>query len=475
VPIAAPPDLSPGPLADALEQWERGAFDACLELLDGHRRSTGVLTREATMLRARALMRLQRPAEALLLLRQTTPASEAGDEAVTARMLTAAALARCETLEGGLEGLLNVHAAATGFVADALLAEIEYEIALVSWTLRNDDHANAWALGSAERKADLVSVRATALRAWILLGGERPGEALGLFERALDDYDRCTTHDEPFRWNLVHAIAMLQANLAPAPLSNPLQRARAARQARVKDTLRPSAPVLAVKTAIEDAWAFAAIDGDATNALRAARRAHDIQPAACWGAWTLALRAAITRGFDESSAARDYAESALAIALETDWERTADEERLGLLAAAEQVRHFDPPAALELLARFDGIRTGMRPRYANDARLRVYYDLVRGSVHASAGEPDRAYRHLADSYAALTRAGYLSRAVEALIELDAIPVTAAHPLVQDGARTHLEAARELIQRHFPNSFLRNRLQPRSRHKGDRTIALQRAN
>ncbi len=409
------------------------------------------------MLRARALLRLGRPSDALDVLRQSSSRRPCGNADVEARLLIAAATSRCESVERGLESLFSVHRAALGHVQSGVLAEVEYEIALVYWTLRRFPESNTWALAAQRRNADLISARAVALRGWILIATERFSDALELFESALDTYEQGRTKDEYVRLGIVHAIAHLHTNLKPTACTRTAGSERRARERRLVESHAPMLPILVLKTIYEDSWAFA-LEGDARSALRGLRRAGEIAPTLAWRVSVLATQAAIMRGIGESTAAWDYAEAAFTLAREINWDTTSDEERMGLLHTAEQVRYSDVEGAFEMVRRFEQIEAPLHTRIALDARAQAYRDFVIGAVHATAGNAELAHRHLRSAYLTYDRIGFAWRAIETLIELDAAPKLPAGSTDAGGLpESAIDMAAQSTLRSYPNSFLRRRI------------------
>ena len=95
-----------------MDQWFAGNFERCLDLCDQHTDPAPDTVAQITLLRARALLRLNRAAEALTVL-DALAWPESGDVAVTARMLTAAALIRSDEVGRGLALLEALQEGAT--------------------------------------------------------------------------------------------------------------------------------------------------------------------------------------------------------------------------------------------------------------------------------------------------------------------------------------------------------------------------
>ncbi|MGB8265466.1 MAG: hypothetical protein WCE44_04025 [Candidatus Velthaea sp.] len=173
-------------------------YATCIDRLDWEERSGGTPTEAATLLRARALLRLDRAADALRLLREEADDTNGRERGVEARMLMAAALARSEGLEEGVRLLLSIRESALGRESASVLSEIEYEVGITYWTLRRYDEAMSWALEGARRAAGIHSAKAIALCGWTLLARGQTRAALERFEEAFGVYADGAERDEHF-------------------------------------------------------------------------------------------------------------------------------------------------------------------------------------------------------------------------------------------------------------------------------------
>ncbi len=86
---------------EAMDQWFAGNFELCLDLCGQQTDPAPDIQSQVTLLRARALLRLNRADKALSILDEF-PWPESGDVAVTARMLVGAALIRSNEVNRGL-------------------------------------------------------------------------------------------------------------------------------------------------------------------------------------------------------------------------------------------------------------------------------------------------------------------------------------------------------------------------------------
>jgi DNA-binding CsgD family transcriptional regulator len=447
--------LRPSSLAVARAAFLHGDFDACFRALDEATLSNPAERREATLFRARALIRTQRFAEVVTLLGPVLSSFVTVDEACTARMLHGAAVSRtADGLDRGLELLAEVANAAAALHAHrAIRAEIAYMIAFVHWMKRDYPTTLHYAILAEREGADIISVRAASLRGYVAIAKERYPEALGLFRFALHGYRSCQETDADLVERIVVQVASLEVTLRSAKVLG--THTLPPELARVGNSGRARASVFRMEIAALDAWLYA-FDDDRRNAYYKVRLAEDLAPNPAWRVFALANRAKIAAAFDDVDIAREFATQALELVEAVDWNATSDDERFGLLHLAEILARTEPLSAVEVLRRYDALTTNIDRSllFTNDIRLWILETFVRGLVHRIRGEMHEAWDSFKAVNAAGTRVGVLWRATQALIELDATPI--ASGLRGD---QYLQAAALLVRKHFPRSFLARRLGP----------------
>src|ERR1700694_5048886 len=94
------------------DAYLRGDFERCLDLCDAFHRHERNETVEIELLRARALIPLNRADRALDVLRRLRIVDRSGDESLVARMLTGAAYLSLGQTDRALEALRSAHASA---------------------------------------------------------------------------------------------------------------------------------------------------------------------------------------------------------------------------------------------------------------------------------------------------------------------------------------------------------------------------
>ena len=152
-----------------MDQWFAGNFELCLDLCDQNTDPAPATLDQITLLRARALLRLNRAAEALTTLDKFAwPKS--GDVAITARMLTGAALIRSNQVGRGLALLDALQETATN-AHRTIQSEIALNRALAHFCRQEVDAADR-VLDLVSTDADIVYARALEYRGWVAC---RPG------------------------------------------------------------------------------------------------------------------------------------------------------------------------------------------------------------------------------------------------------------------------------------------------------------
>jgi tetratricopeptide (TPR) repeat protein len=438
----------------ARDLWFRADFNACLAMLDRIGNLDGPQRSEALLLRARSLYRQRHFIEVTAYLAPLLSTFTHVDEACTARMLHAAALARSGAVDRGLTLLQEVSASADGLHAHkAIRAEIAHSRALVHWLKREPDIAERYALEAEAAGADVISVRATQLRAFVAVTQRRYEDALALFRRALEAYRSCRERDTDLAEVIVLEIANLEHMLLSARIRG-THDVPSGRNFQASSELQPSSTSASrVQTAACDAWLYAH-DGDRANAFRMMRLAEQLAPNEHWHVWSLAGRATLSHAFGNLDDAREHAAEAAELAKRLDWDAPQGEERIALLLLAQALAPFDGSATMQLLRHYDGLHSPLSANevFSDDPRRDALESHVRGLASRAGGRSNEARKHFESAYRTYSDCGSLWRSVLALLELDSTPVPA-------GPRRdyYLETAALLIRENFPRSFLVRRL------------------
>jgi DNA-binding CsgD family transcriptional regulator/tetratricopeptide (TPR) repeat protein len=446
-------------VAAAREAYLRGDFPQCVAALEGRTFDDPRLRAEALFILSRALLRLQRSSEVIELLGPTLSTFAGIDEICTARMLYGTAVALAQDVDRGLALLEAAARTAESKRADrAIRAELAYFRGVAYWTKHEYAQASRFAKNAEDAKVDVLSVRATQLRAFAALASLNFNDALQLFERARQAYALCRGRDLDLATQIIHQIAFLEMNLRSAEITG--SHDTPGGRTIPGTSFGPAVPTpLRMLLISADAWLYAH-DGNRFKAFRKANDALSIAPTAAWRVYALTWAAGLFQAFGEIGGAHIFAEDAAKLAESVDWNATGHEERIGLLYLAEVLAVDNPAAAPGMLQRYDSVTTKMgaalllRDRDA-DPRLAGWDAHVRGMVARAAGDPESAGMWFRKAVDLFRSCGYLWREALALIELDATPIDTR-------GEVPLERAALIIRDNFPNSFLAARLDWRMR-------------
>ena len=437
-------------IANARDAYRRGDFAAVYASTEralDPREPAG----ELHLLRARALLREERPVDVEHFLAPHLAFFPDADSAATAAMLFATAVARRDP-DAGLSMLVETERGARRRVHPSVRAEIAYLRAHMHWVRDEMAEAERFARITETANVDVLAVRATHLRGFIAVAQGRLADALALFESARRAYGRCREHDVKLAIAVLQQIAALEQALR-CDVAPGTHRARQGRTVPRAAVGLGAMSGWRVRLCGDDAWLFA-LDGDAVRAYVKAREAERVAPTDAWRIRGLAYRAAIAAAFGEVVGAQTFAVEARALAARVDW-NTVDDERFGLLLLAEVFAGFDPTGASEILTVFDAIKSPLaatRILRGGDARLRGWTAFVRASVARAQGDIAVAASLYAVALEAFRSCDYRWREVQTLAALADLP-----PAVRtDDVAAPLDEAVALVARHFPKSFLARR-------------------
>jgi DNA-binding CsgD family transcriptional regulator/tetratricopeptide (TPR) repeat protein len=453
-----------GPRADVLRlqlgvariAWRRGDYDDCLSALEIVPERLGPaneLIADGLLLRSRARLRTNRAPAVIEELGSVLEAFNGLNEACTARMLYGAAVARVVDPHHGIALLDAVHDAARK-AHPSIRAEICYYKALTLWTLHRYEEADTLAQKTEAARADILSVRATELRAYCAIALERGIDALELFRSAHAAYNKCHDRDAL----LIAKIVLQTANLEQSFRSAKVLGSHATPSSRtfVGDRFWRAKPSFErMRTLQMDGWLYA-LDGDGPEAFRCLHEAEKMAPSSSWKVAAIANRGLLAAWFDEPLSAAQHVTVAEAEARSVHWLGIGSREELVCLFALIEAMCAVGTPPLEMMKIYDraaaSIPMDTLSAESTNASFEARVDYLRGLVRRSVGDAVEAHDLLSRAYRRFRSAGCLWRAALALIELDA---TSAPGTVHGDF--YLETAALLVREHFPNSFLTSRL------------------
>lgn len=313
---------------DVFSAWFEGAMGRCLTYCDALE-TQGDGTYEATLLRARALLRLDRATDALTALESIRSDSETELD-TTRRLLVAAALIRLDDPQRGLRDLLQLRARECR-AQPTTRAEIALNIGLAHYALRDPDAADA-SLDEVPVEADVIHARSLEYKGWVADARGDHRAAAKNFTAALARLDACQRYDRFVEIKCTQALV----HLAVDGLEHRLWETVAARRAKVTRELS-SLSYQRFWLALGVALFENDVEGRPIEAAVEARRAYDLAPTPALRALALCARASIARLAREPVAQLDHVQAAVDALAGADAGRLRSDERFVSLAIAEEL------------------------------------------------------------------------------------------------------------------------------------------
>lgn len=394
--------------------WFAGDFEGCIELCDTVRRRDHATMRAFALLKARALLRLERSEEALQALQPFSYLASADDESLTARMLTGSALVRCGRHDEGLA--LLKRAQHEGRESHSTIrSEIALNIALAYYAKRELSHAED-ALAQVAIGADIIHARALEYSGWIASARGENERATDRFLSALDRLERCKHYDRFLEANCLRKLA----HLAVERLDVATWRIVEERRTR----LNWSATGLGWPRfwlAYCAATYASDVEGDAARAAAAARAAQRVAPTPAARVQALCKRAAIMRGAGELLASRDHVEDAATIVHEPGFGdvMTDGDDVMVHLMLAEELAHLGRHEESTVhLGRFRANPPASHVASAsNEPSTAAHQRYVEARLHEAAKNAGAAKAAYGEAIQMYSRIGFKRRAVMAALRL----------------------------------------------------------
>jgi DNA-binding CsgD family transcriptional regulator/tetratricopeptide (TPR) repeat protein len=395
-----------------MRAWFAGAFERCLELCAAARPRDAESKMHLALVTARAMLRLERPDDALAVLRDAAAIPCKTDEAMTLRMLTGAAHVRQGDHERGLDILVAAQADASG-VHRTIQSEIALNVALAHYGRGHFDEAER-ALSAVEPDADIVYARSLEYRGWLAFARADSDRATTLFVSALRELDRCRHYD---RFMEVACIRML-AHLALERLDRRTWSIVEERRARVDWSGTEMASARFWSTYCAAAFALD-VQGNPLAAAREAREAERIAPTQAYRVQAQCKRAEIARCAGEPLSQRDHVEAAGEIYATLKPSELTGDEAIVPLIVAEALANAG--CANEARSAFDTFvkvaRTSPIVWMRRWPTTYAYQRLVEAAVLECAGERRAAVRRYHEAFDLYVKLGYKRRAVIAALRL----------------------------------------------------------
>jgi DNA-binding CsgD family transcriptional regulator len=396
-------------LAAAERAWFDGEVERCLMLCDD---VAGALTisdaERLAILRARALLRLQRAPEALALLTERFGATgERGDNAA-AMMLIGTAHVRRGEVERGLAVLHN--AARDADVA--LRSEIALGIALAQFNAGDLTGAEA-ALDRVDPTSDVVYARALEYRGWI---AKRRGDfaaSVEQFEAALAQLDRSRQRDRFVEASVVTVLGNIAVEL--------LDEARSDAMRQRGDRIVWDGAGMAYYRFWHEMNRSMADEtyGRPRDALVAARNAAAAAPSDAFRIFAHCRRAAVLLAYGEPLGYEDLAATIRAEfdAIDISALQAFEEVNLAAVVVATLALIGDAAGAASALERLHAMSPAQLAVLTEEPLERGYLVYVEALVADADGDTFTAQHRYGDALRAFREAGAIRRAIVAALQL----------------------------------------------------------
>jgi len=397
-----------------MRAWFTGDFEGCLALCDRVRPHDVDMVSQLALLRARALLRIQRPDDAIKVVSDVFVAHGTLDASLTARMLLGTAYVRRGDYQHGIAILEDAYHASPN-AHPTIRSEIALSIAFGYYCLRRLEEAER-ALDLVSSGADIVHARALEHRGWIAVARSDYATATERFSDAIRRLDECRHYDRFLEAQGIHALSILASERLDRPTWLFVEHR--------SDRFDWSAGGLAAAqfwVGIHSSMMYE-VDGRTGDALRFAGDAEQLAGSSVLRLFAQCRRAAILRNAGERFAHADTVRR-LRRELDTlDASALQGDNQLIAMSVAEEVAYCgDVVGARMLLKRYDAQKAPSgASSLANDPRLKAARSFVDGVVADSAGDRQQAHHHYREAFQVFKRVGYERRALLAALRLGEI-------------------------------------------------------
>jgi DNA-binding CsgD family transcriptional regulator len=198
-------------VSDARHAFFHGEFERCIATCDAVRPANDATRVEVALLRARALLRLDRPDKAIEAIRGCSFVPLSGDELITSQMLVGSAYVKLGQPQRGATILEETMRQARR-VHPTVSAELALNLG-IAWYVLGDPVKARELLTSVGQNADIVHVRALEYQGWLALAQSDFTGGAEAFRAAIDELDRCNHRDRFVEANLLQGLASVYPEL----------------------------------------------------------------------------------------------------------------------------------------------------------------------------------------------------------------------------------------------------------------------
>lgn len=412
---------------DARSLFLSGDFEACLATLESQTSPSAVI------LRARALIRVDRVSDARLLLANVAPDA---DSAAEHYAYLASALYRSSDFAGAH---MVLQRSLQCCKTERDLALYSFHSAFALWAEGRITEAEAFIPQCAGPHLRTLALE---LHAWIASAQQEYIVAAGRFHAALQSSLKDPEPDMLLRAKILWALTHIACEMHLPHLLSDIRKGLDS----LPDT--PGIRIPKMHACRYTAWCHA-IGGDFSEAFRLIRLAARLCGEDAWKVTALCERAYLARSVYGSDVAQEYIAEAREIADATPWMDTLGEERVGLLYLAHLLAASDVLGAREYLETYNALKPARADMaHEKDPCARAFECYVNASVDQASGDVISSSENYAKAYAIYRRAGYVWKAI--LSALGKADLTGGNRAYAEYADAQLRA--------FPNSWLRSLIQ-----------------
>jgi tetratricopeptide (TPR) repeat protein len=397
-----------------MRAWFTGDFEGCLALCDRVRPHDVDMVSQLALLRARALLRIQRPDDAIKVVSDVFVAHGTLDASLTARMLLGTAYVRRGDHHHGIAILEQAYRASPD-AHPTIRSEIALSIALGYYCLRQLEDADR-ALDQVSSAADIVHARALEHRGWIAIARSDYAAATDSFGASIRRLDGCRHYDRFVEAQGIFALSMLAAERLDRPTW-----IFAEHRSGQFDWSASGLSLPQFWVGIHSSMMYE-IDGRTSEALRVAGDAEDRAESPALRVLAQCRRAAILRNAGERFAHADVVRRMRRELDTLDVAALHGDHHLIPLSVAEEIAYCgDVMGARMLLKRYDALEPPSgATALANDPRPKALRSFVDGVIADAAGEREHAHHHYRAAFQVFKRVGYERRALLAALRIGEI-------------------------------------------------------
>jgi DNA-binding CsgD family transcriptional regulator len=397
-----------------MRAWFTGDFEGCLALCDRVRPHDVDMVSQLALLRARALLRIQRPDDAIKVVSDVFVAHGTLDASLTARMLLGTAYVRRGDHRRGIAILEEAYRASPN-AHPTIRSEIALSIALGYYCLRRLEDAER-ALDLVSSDADIVHARALEHRGWIAIARSDYANATDCFSGAIRRLDGCRHYDRFLEAQGIFALSMLAVERLDRPTWIFTEH-----RSGLFDWSASGLVVPQFWVGIHSSMMYE-IDGRTGDALRFAGDAEDLAGSSVLRLVAQCRRAAILRHAGERFAHADVVRRMRREVDALDVSALHGDHYLIPLSVAEEIAYCgDVMGARMLLKRYDSLKSPSGDTaLANDPRPKAFRSFVDGVVADAAGDRQQAHHHYRLAFQTFKRVGYERRALLAALRIGEI-------------------------------------------------------